>query len=288
MPKLHALGYVGGFLMGLKDNKLFAVDMPKGSFCDCGKQAETQFVITNSKGEAKRLATEAKKARALGSKAPDVVCGLCVANLIAAKGLFVSEVLKYSPIKLDRVTFDTECLDCGKPLPFGTYAHFHAESGQSICIECGVKRGWTDKARATSTVRLLELKEDIKALRKRYKIEAEGLYLLEEKVDLHLVAENYIELERQITATISKLESYLNSVATPEEKTILKSLEKEIHGLQDLALEIKKEFESRLFLLDRAERQRKMVQKIFESIDAESEEEAARNAEQAQAEVPAE
>jgi hypothetical protein len=260
--------------------------MGKGSCCDCGKLAETQFVITYSKVEAKRLALEAKKARALGSKAPDVVCGLCVAKAIAAKGLFVSEVLKYSPIKLDRVTLDLDCLDCGKLLPFGTYAYFHADSGKTICVECGVKRGWTDKARATSSVKLLELKADIVACRKRFKIESEGLYLLEEKVDLHQLAESYIELEKRILGAVDKLESYLNAVATPEEKVILQSLEKEVQGLQDLALEISNEFKARLFLLDKAERQRKMVEKIFESADAVFEEEQ-RRAEKAQAEVSA-
>ena len=272
----------------LPDTKLFAVDMGKDAFCDCGRQAETQFVITTGKGEAQRLGVEARKARKLKSKAPDVVCGLCVADMIAAKGLFVSEVLKYSPIKLDRVTFDLKCLDCGKPLPFGTYAHFHADSGQAICVGCGVKRGWTDKARANSTVKMLELREDIKALRKRYKIEAEGLYLLEEKVDLHQLAESYIELEKQILGAVSKLESYLQAVATPQEKAILEGLEREIHGLQDLALEISNEFKSRLFLLDKAERNRKMVQKIFETADAETEEELEniRQADAAQAEVP--
>lgn len=270
----------------LPDNKLFAMDMPKGSFCDCGRQAETQFVITSGKGEAKRLVAEAKKARSLGSKAPDVVCGLCVAKAIAEKGLYVSGVLKYSPIKLDRVTFDAKCLDCAKSLPYGTYAHCH-ESGQTICIECGAKRGWTDKARATSAVKLLELKADITSLRKRYKIEAQGLYLLEEKVDLHQLAESYIELEKRITGAIAKLESYLNAVATSEEKALLEVLEKEINELQDLALEISNEFKSRLFLLDKAERSRKMVEKIFETADAEWEEDQQRQAPLANSEVPA-
>ena len=261
--------------------------MPKGSFCDCGKQAETQFVITTGKGEAKRLAREASKARSIGSKAPDVCCGLCIANKIVAKGLFVSEVLKYSPIKLDRITFDGKCLDCGKPLPFGTYAHCH-ESGNVICVECGIKRGWTDKARALATVKLMELKEDIKALRKRHKIEAEGLHLLEQKVDLHQVTQNYKAIELQVTTTISKLESYLNSVATDQEKAILQSLEMEIPQLQDLLLEIKKEFDTRLFLMDRAERKHKMVEKVMDSADvAFEEEQEQRFAEEAQSEVSA-
>jgi hypothetical protein len=262
--------------------------MPSGSVCDCGASAETQYVITHSKAEAKRLGKEAQKARVLGSKLADVACGVCIAKLIAVKNLVISEGLKYSPIKLDRVTLDLKCLDCSKPLPFGTYAHFHAESGQAICCDCGAKRGWTDKARATSSVKLLELKADIIAVRKRYKVEAEGLYLLEEKVDLHQLAESYIELEKQILGAVDKLESYLNAVATSKEKAILESLEREIMGLQDLALEISNEFKSRLFLLDKAERARKMVEKIFENADAAFEEEQAqRQAEGANAEVAA-
>ena len=44
--------------------------------------------------------------------------------------------------------------------------------------------------------------------------------------------------------------------------------------------------DNKLFAVDKAERQRKMVQKIFEDSDAESEAEAERQAEEA--EVPAE
>lgn len=270
----------------MKDNKLFAVDMPEDALCDCGANAETQFVIASSKKKANQQAKEAQKARDAGGNSPNVACGECIARKIVDQGLIIAELMKvkHTEIKLMRVTFDVKCCaeGCGKPLPFGTWAHFHQDSGLAICVECGAKRGWTDKARATSSVKMLELKEDIKALRKRYRVEAEGLYLLEEKVDLHQVAENYIELERQITGAIAKLESYLNSVATPQEKVILQSLEKEIHELQDIALEIKKEFDARLFLLDKAERQRKMVQKIFADSDAEREAEAERQAEEAE------
>jgi len=262
-------------LPNLPESKLFSVDMGKGACCDCGKQAETQFVITTGKGEAKRLAVEAKRARAVGSKASDVCCGLCIARGIEKRGLFVTEVLKHSPIKLDRITFDGKCVDCGKSLPFGTYAHCH-ESGNAICVECGVIRGWTDKARAMATVKLMEIKEDIKALRKRYKIEAEGLHLLEQKVDLHKVTANYQAIELQITTTIAKIESYfhaMGSMASAEEKAVLDSLSKELPQLQDLLLEIKKEFDTRLFLMDRAERTHKMVQKVIEQASAEFEDE---------------
>ena len=271
--------------MGLRDNKLFAVKMPADATCDCGVEAETQFAIAVSKKEAAQLGKEVQRARDLGSKASDVVCGLCIARRISDKGLIVAEIMKYSPIKLDRVTFDTECVDCTKKLPFGTYAHFHADSGQAICVECGAKRGWTDKARASTTVKMLELKEDIKSLRKRFKVEAEGLYLLESTVDLHQVAQNYVELDRQINGALAKLSSYLESVATPEEKRILEELAKGIRDLQDIAQEIKKEFENRLFLMDRAERNHKMLQKVFADADSETEE-AQRHAEMAYSEVP--
>jgi hypothetical protein len=66
-----------------------------------------------------------------------------------------------------------------------------------------------------------------------------------------------------------KLQSYFNSVATSQEQPALQALESEVHGMQDLQQEIKKELESRLFLLERAERRKRMVQKIIEEADEE-------------------
>ena len=272
----------------LPETKLFSVDMGKGAFCDCGKMAETQFVIAKGKGEAKKLAAEAKRARVLGSKVSGVCCGLCVAKWISDKELFVTEVLKHSPVKWERIPIATECLDCGKDLPFGAWGHWHSDSGQAICGDCGVHRGWTDKTLANLQVKTAEIKADIVSLRKRYKTEVEGLYLLEEKVDLHQLAESYIALESKIVSTISKLESYLNAVATSEEKVILESLRMEIDVLQDLAQEVSNAFKVRLFLLDEAERKHKIVKKIFDSADAakEAELEELRQSEGGMAEVP--
>jgi hypothetical protein len=273
----------------LPETKLFSVEMGKGACCDCGKLAETQFVITTGKGEAKRLGGEAKKARSVGTTASDVGCGLCIANRIAAKELFVTEVLKSSPVKWERIPVSTVCLDCGKDLPFGAWAHWHGDTGQAICGDCGVHRGWTDKTLANLHLKSAELKADIGSLRKRYKTEVEGLYLLEEKVDLHQLAQSYIELENKIVSTISKLESYLNAVATGREKVILESLEREINVLQDLAQEVSNAFKVRLLLLDEAERKHKIVKKIFDSADSarEAELEELRYAEGSMAEVPA-
>jgi hypothetical protein len=255
----------------IPETKLFSVDMGKGAFCDCGKQAETQFVISTGKGEAKRLAVEAKKARAANSTASDVCCGLCIAKRIAAKGLFITEMLKYSPIKFERVTLDLPCLDCSKPINFGDWAHFHSESSSAICVDCGAKRGWSDKAMASHNAKLQELKTELSALRKRVKVEAQGLYIIEEKIELHQIGENYKELEKQIEVAIAKLWDYFNSLATSEEKATLKGLEKEIRRLQNFALEIKREIDTRLFWLDKNEQRVKVTQGSMANDDEDQE-----------------
>jgi hypothetical protein len=255
--------------------------------CSCGAAAPIQFTIACSKAEANELKESAVAARAQGEKVSNVACGVCISNLIAAERFVVSDRLAGSPIKLDRVPFDTVCVDCGGKIPFGQYAHFHADSGQAICTGCGAKRAWTEKDRAVHSVKMLELKEDIKALHKRYVVEAQGLHLLEEKVDLHQVAQLYIELESKVTAAVSRLNSYLlQGIASPEESRILQELARLIPDLLSMAAEIKREFDMRLFLLDKAERTQKMLQKVFAESDAETEE-AQRLAEHAMSEVSA-
>ena len=267
----------------LPEFRLYSVDMGEGACCDCGKLAETQFVITSGKGEAKRLAAEAKRARAAHSTSPEVRCGQCMAQRIAARGLFVTEQLKYSPIKFDMVTLDLNCLDCQKVIKFGDWAHFHAESGCAICVDCGAKRGWSDKALAVYNAKMQELKVELAALRKRVKIEAQGLYLIELKVDLHQIGETYNELEKKIEGALARLWSYFNAVATPEEKVALQALEKEVRSLQGLALSIKQEFDVRLFWLDKTQAKVKTAQAAVSDEDLD----ALRQAEGGQAEVPA-
>lgn len=260
-------------MTNLPETKLFSVDMEKDAFCDCGNKAEIQFVLTTGKGEAHRLAMEAKRARAAHSSAPDVCCGQCIAKKIVAKGLFVTELLKYSPIKFERITMDLKCLDCGRPLPFGAWAHFHSESGCAICVDCGTKRGWSDKAIATNNAKLQELKAELSALRKRVKIESQGLYLIEEKVELHKIGQNYGELEKLIEGTVAKIEDYFNhmgNLATAEEKTVLQGLAQEIRRLQDFALSIKQEFDARLFWLDKNEHKVKVSQAAMSDEDLEA------------------
>jgi hypothetical protein len=228
--------------------------------CSCGAAAPIQFTIACSKAEANELKESAVAARAQGEKVSNVACGVCISNLIAAERFVVSDRLAGSPIKLDRVPFDTVCVDCGGKIPFGQYAHFHADSGQAICTGCGAKRAWTEKDRAVHSVKMLEL---------------------------HQVAQLYIELESKVTAAVSRLNSYLlQGIASPEESRILQELARLIPDLLSMAAEIKREFDMRLFLLDKAERTQKMLQKVFAESDAETEE-AQRLAEHAMSEVSA-
>jgi DNA-directed RNA polymerase subunit RPC12/RpoP len=272
-------------LAGLKEPRLFALKMSAKAVCSCGAAASVQFAIACSKAEANELKEKAIAARAMGEKVSDVACGVCVSNRIVKERLIVSDRLAGSSIKLDRVPFDTVCVDCGAKIPFGQYAHFHADSGQAICTACGAKRAWTEKDRAVHSVKMLEIKEDIKALHKRYVIEAQGLHLLEEKVDLHQVAQLYVELESKVTAAVFRLNSYLlQGLASPEETKILQELARLVPELLSMAAEIKRELDARLFLMDKAERTQKMLQKVFAEADSEAEE-AQRMAEMAQSEV---
>ena len=38
---------------GIRQTKLFSVEMGKEAFCDCGKQADMQFVVAENKSAAK-------------------------------------------------------------------------------------------------------------------------------------------------------------------------------------------------------------------------------------------
>jgi hypothetical protein len=168
-------------------------------------------------------------------------------------------------VKLVRLPLSTKCAgpECGKPLPFGAWAHYHPDTQQAICIECGVKRGWTDKDRANNIIKKLELQEDIKALRERKKIEANALYLLKEQIDLHRLGERDLDLEKQILELQSRANEYLQKIATSEEKTTFKQFKNTIEEAQKLQKEIREQVESRYFLLERKERKQKRKEPLL-------------------------
>jgi len=151
-------------------------------------------------------------------------------------------------VKLMRSPIDTHCGDCKKEIAFGIWVYYQTDSGDAVCVECGVKKGWTSKQRVNQIVTALELKEDIKALRKQSKIEADGLVMLKDKIDLYRLGERDPELEQQITKLISVVEDYLRQCASVPEKEGLSNVFKAIEECQELQKEIREQVERRLFL----------------------------------------
>lgn len=162
-------------------------------------------------------------------------------------------------IKLVRVPIDAHCADsgCKRLLPFGSWAYYHAESEVAICPDCGAKRGWSSKERVNEIIKKMELQEDIKALKKQRKIEADGLFLLREKIDLHRLGERDLELEKQIVETTMLVQDYLRNCAGSEEKEALQKVRDVVQETQDLQKEVRNHVQSRLFLLERTEQKRK-------------------------------
>jgi hypothetical protein len=237
----------------LSETKLFSVPMGKDAVCDCGADAETQYVLAVGKREAQQLAAAAKNARKSGQAAPDVACGSCIASRIASKSLFVTEVMKHSPIKWERVTDDLECEDCGTSIPFGVHAHFHAASNRAICGVCGVKRGWSDAKVASGRVAAFELKETLAALRRRVGFAQETLAVAEGKVELHKIGESMIGLGGEVAKAVGLINSFVDALATPAEKQVLLGMKCEVVRLANLLQSVKEEFDARLFFLDKAQ-----------------------------------
>jgi hypothetical protein len=63
------------------------------------------------------------------------------------------------------------------------------------------------------------------------------------------------------------VQSFVDKVATSEEKDALQKVYKAVGETQGLQKVIQEELESRLFLLERSERRKKYVQKIIDASD---------------------
>jgi len=165
-------------------------------------------------------------------------------------------------VKLMRLPIDTHCADkeCEKTLPFGAWAYYNPEEMQAICIECGVKRGWSPKDRVNQLITRLELQEDIKTLRQQRKIEMDALYLLREKIDLHRLGERDVDLEQQIVDLMNLVKDYLQHCGSAPEKEALQKVFDAIRETQELQREVREQVENRLFLLDRREKKKEIKQ----------------------------
>ena len=182
---------------------------------------------------------------------------------------------KNPEIKLMRIPIkDIKCQDCKKDLPFGTYGHYLIGTSLAICTDCGSsKHGWTDKERVANIVKVRELKEDIKALRKLRTQEADALYLIQEKVDIHRFAERFNDLDRLIHQSLDTVQTYMDKVATDQEKAAFLEMYATIKTTQETRKVIQEELEARLFLLERSERKKKHIHKLIELDEEETEQE---------------
>jgi hypothetical protein len=165
------------------------------------------------------------------------------------------------PVKLQRMPVSTNCSDCGCKLPFGVYAWWIVDQEQAICIEDGVKRGWSDKARARTLVKILEEKQDLKALHEEIKVATEHLSLVKKEIDLFTLGKNDEVLEQKNLALIELVNDYIRHGANENEKKALGDMLNEIEENKKLQHEIREQVQSRWFILSQVKK-RKPIPKI--------------------------
>lgn len=174
-------------------------------------------------------------------------------------------------IKLVRSPIDTHCgdPDCKKPIVFGAWTYYNPESMEAICPECGVKRGWSSKQRVMQLITALELREDVKALRKERKREADALFLLKKTVNLHRLGERDLELEQQILKLTNTVQDYLRHCGIAQEKEALQKVFAMIQETQELQQEVRETLHNRLFLIEKEETKLKTQIKIASDVSQE-------------------
>lgn len=154
-------------------------------------------------------------------------------------------------IKLMRSPIDTNCLDCRISLAFGIWIYYNAETGDAICIKCGSKRGWSSKQRVKNLIKKLELQEDIRTLRSQRKLELEKLLVQRREISIIDLAARDVEIEQQILDLMDSAKDYLSHVGSPEERSALEGLFKEIRKNQELQKEIREIIHTREFFIER-------------------------------------
>jgi len=160
-------------------------------------------------------------------------------------------VVMSETVKLMRSPIDTNCVGCGCKVAFGVWVYYESTTGNALCVECAVKKGWTPKERVNQLIQKLELQEDIKALTKQRKIESDALLLVKREHELHAMGKRDLELEGQITRLMATVEDYLKSCGSEGEKKALKNVFDEVRKAQELQKEVRDAIQNRLFLLER-------------------------------------
>jgi len=160
---------------------------------------------------------------------------------------------------------EMDCEACKKKLLFGEYVFYQQEENIALSSECGAKRGWSDKNRASKLVEKLELQEEIKALRERKRIETDALYLVRQQVDLHRFGENFLTISTQVSKLVTQIESYLNTgVASADEKAFLKKSWKALDDTLEVQKEIKEAIEAKIYLIRQYGKKKRKLPKIVD------------------------
>lgn len=154
-------------------------------------------------------------------------------------------------VKLMRSPNSTYCAnpECKRELPFGAWIYFSEETGDALCLSCGVNRGWTSKDRVTLIIGKLELKEDIKALKQEKQVYANTILMLKQQIDIYRLGERDIQLGVEISKLMKTVEDYLKNCGTTPEKEGFKKVFDAILECKDLQKEIREQIESRLLPL---------------------------------------
>lgn len=161
-------------------------------------------------------------------------------------------------IKLMRCPIDTNCGDCKMEIAFGQWVYFNPVSDTPLCVECGIKRGWTPKDRINQLIAAIELREDIKVLREEKKFLLSDLVRMKQQIDLHHLGEKDSVLEGQIVKLMTVVDDYIKHVATEPEKEALKKVFNVIRDTQEVQLEVREQV-ARGLILPRKQRRREAV-----------------------------
>lgn len=162
-------------------------------------------------------------------------------------------------VELMRSPIDTNCGDCKGEINFGQWCYYEPATGNALCVDCSVQRGWSPKQRVDQLIKKLELQEDVKALTKQWQIETEALLLIRREMDVREIDKKDKELEGQIIKLMASVDSYLKSCGDKGEEKALKNVFDEIRRAQDLQREVREIIRNRLFLLERRKRKMKQV-----------------------------
>jgi len=165
-------------------------------------------------------------------------------------------------VQLMRCPIDTVCGDCQKSLFFGVWVYYNADTGDAICPECGVKRGWTSKQRVKQLIKALELKTDIVALRRQRKIESTKLMILKQQINMHKLGERDLDIEKGIIELMDTVQDYLHHCGTEKEADAFNQMLNAMRQNQELQKEIREEINNWMFLIGKEKKKLKPEQKI--------------------------